>query len=220
MSITVIVPSVYLPLASAMIASIERNTVLPSQVILLDNSSLCGVSFPQVLSYKVNLLTIRNDPPLSVNASWNLGISKVAIDCNFICILNDDIILGPTFFARMLHSMKGLKRCGVYCPHTVTDIDAMHYAHPGLPYIQMRKREGWAMCARAFLLRECPPIPDDKLKTFYGDDWIWIHTVSKGWMWWKDMHNVIYHAVGATTREFDLTESKKEERAAYYRLTR
>jgi hypothetical protein len=78
----------------------------------------------------------------------------------------------------------------------------------------MKKREGWAFSFQFSLLKAIPPIPDD-LITFCGDDWFWMHTHMKGFRWYKDTGNVVYHKVGAAVKKLGVRYHLRRDKAAF-----
>ena len=205
----VIIPVVNRKLAAALLASIAANTVTPDNILIIDNS-LADKAFPADTRFPIEII----DPgkQLGVNASWNLGIREIG-DCDYLAILNDDVILGTQFFEKNIAVFRQQGDCGVACPMTVFDMAELHDNARGR-IIRMKKREGWAFSFQWQLLKEIPPIPD-KLITFCGDDWFWVHMHLRGFRWYKDTGNIIYHQVGAAVKQLGVRSHLRRDRAAF-----
>jgi len=206
----VIIPVVNRDLAAALLDSIAANTVIPDNILIIDNS-LVPQAFPVQARLPVSVIV---DPGkrLGVNASWNLGIGETG-DCDYLAILNDDVILGEHFFEKNIKIFRQYKDCGAACPDTVHDMADLHDNTHG-KIIRMKKREGWAFSFRWPLLMMIPSIPDE-LTTFCGDDWFWVHTHMEGFRWYKDTGNIIYHEVGAAVKQLGVRSHLRRDRAAF-----
>lgn len=210
----VIIPVVNRKLAVALLNSIADNTIIPDNILIIDNS-LVPEAFPVDIRLPVEIM----DPGkrLGVNASWNLGIRETR-DCDYLAILNDDVILSKHFFESNIDVFRQHADCGVACPGTVFDIADMHDNTHGR-IIRMKKREGWAFSFQWPLLKAIPPIPDD-LITFCGDDWFWTHTHMKGFHCYKDTGNIVYHKVGAAVKQLGVRCYLRRDRAAFEEIIR
>lgn len=204
----VICPSMFTEFLDEMlIPSIEKNTILPQRVIIIDNSSK---KVPW--KYKGDILNVRVAKPVKpkgVNESWWLGF-ELSGDCEFLSILNDDIILGRYFFEKVKKVFRKYEAAGVVIPETVENIHEM--PDPELPESKqmrmMRRRQGWAFTIRKELIQRMPPMPYGTIgRTFCGDDWIHFWT-SRQWkrFWAQDVGNVIYHAGGSTLKRIGITD--------------
>jgi len=208
----VIIPVVNRKLAAALLDSIAANTVIPDSILIIDNS-LAPRAFP--VDARLPVEVIAPGERLGVNASWNLGIRETG-ECDYLAILNDDIVLGRHFFEKNIHTFREYSDCGVSCPGTVFDMADLHDNIHGRT-IRMKKREGWAFSFQYSLLKTIPPIPAD-LVTFCGDDWFWKHTHLKGFLWYKDTGNIVYHKVGAAVKELGVRPHLKRDRATFRRI--
>ncbi len=210
----VIIPVVNIDLANLLMASIEKNTLKPKRVIIINNSE--SKPIPIKLSSHFPIDVYHSTTGL-VNESLNIGISMVSEDCDYVSILNDDIILGDWFFDRILKTFNKFPDCGVALPLQVFDLK--HLVQYNMEYIPVSKREGPAMTIKKSVLDHIPPIPS-ALKIFFGDDWIWVWTVyNLSKYWYKDVGNTIYHAVGSTVRtlKYNITHLRKE-RIEWYKI--
>lgn len=207
----VIIPVVNRDLAAALLDSIAANTVIPDNILIIDNSFV-PEAFPVDARLPVEVMDPGSPQRLRVNASWNLGIRETG-DCDYLAILNDDVILGKHFFERNIDVFRQHADCGVACPATVFDMADLHDNIHG-KIIRMKKREGWAFSFQWPVLKAIPPIPDD-LITFCGDDWFWVHTHPKGFRWYKDTGNVVYHKVGAAVKKLGVRYHLRRDKAAF-----
>jgi len=208
MKYKVIIPVVNRELAVMLLDSIAANTVIPDHILIIDNS-MNKTAFPIVAGLSVEIITSRGKR-LGVNASWNLGICNVG-DCDYVAILNDDVVLGKYFFEKNIHAFQTYPDCGVACPETVHRIDKIKETDGKV--ICMKKREGWAFSFRMDVLKKIPPVPN-QLTTFCGDDWFWIQTGMQGYRWYKDTGNIVYHKVGAAVRQLGARKYLNQDKAA------
>jgi GT2 family glycosyltransferase len=177
--------------ADLLLDDMEKNTVPPGRVIVIDNTG-CGY-FPTT---RLPVLYVRPPAPLGVNASWNIGAALAVGE--FVSILNDDIRINQRFFEGICGAFSSCPESGVVCPQT-TDNPMDVRPNPCADYRQllMSKREGWAFTIRRELLDRIPPIPEE-LKIFCGDDWYWHWARKLGRVWVKQNGNIIYHRPGAS----------------------
>ena len=214
----IIIPVVNIDLFNILFNNILENTILPTKIIIINNSS-DSLAVPS--RGEVEFRIITPPTPLPVNTSWNLGISHLS-KCDFVSILNDDIEIPRTFFERIANGFKKISKAGVICPCTVTDKRQINNFLLVDVYDKMKKKEGWAFTIRKEILDTIPPIHSE-LKMFFGDDWFWWHVFrgGSGCIWYKDHGTIIYHAVGTALRKLDYRErnlQKKRERTIWYAL--
>lgn len=214
----VIIPVVNIRMLNTLLSNICENTVLPSSVIIINNSTR-QITLPK--SSGISFRMIEPDIPMYVNDSWNMGISHLS-ECDFVSILNDDIEIPRTFFERIAKGFKSHSNAGAICPCTVTNrADIIDFPLTN-GYMKMKKKEGWAYTIRKDILDTIPPI-HPSLKLFYGDDWFWWHVYrgGSGCLWYKDHGTVIYHAVGVALRRLcskERSKQKKKEKKAWLDL--
>lgn len=217
MSFQIIIPAVNIEMLDTLLGNILKNTLLPSSIIIINNSSQ-PMNPPQ--SSGVKFTVINPESPLYVNESWNLGISYLT-ECEFVSILNDDIEIPATFFERIHMGFK-IPNAGAICPCTVVNKDNVNSFPIVDKYVKMNKKEGWAFSIRKDVLDKIPPIHSG-LELFFGDDWFWWHIYrgGSGCLWYKDCGTVIYHAVGTALRKMCSKErnlQKKKEKFLWYDL--
>lgn len=199
----VIVPVVSRELAKILLDSIARNTTQPEAVIIIDNSlGKKPFTYPGL-----PIDVISQGMRLGVNASWNMGADR-ARDCDYLAILNDDVALCDTFFERNTRVFEQIPGCGVVCPDTRHDLSCT-IRSPRI--VQMKKREGWAFSIRRNIMEDIPRIPK-ALKTFCGDDWIWLWTHRLGYIWCKDTGNIVTHDVGRAVSALGVRNDLEKEK--------
>lgn len=213
MNFNVIIPVVNPDLCDEVITSMEYNTILPQKVIIIDNSD--GRYIPESKKFPIYVFTSQTG---WVNESWNLGITKVDITCDYVSILNDDIYLNSWFFQRVHETFQAYKDCGVACPYTVNNMRELGKGKRKPSITRLLKREGWAFTFKKSVLDIIPPIPDYRVKLFHGDDWFWFHSKTKGFCWYQDEGNIIYHQVGASIERNGLRSLKKIERNEWRKI--
>lgn len=190
MKIELIVPIIVDYLFYGFLESVEANTVLPQRILLIDNTP--DQNF-RVKSSKVKIDKLHSKTG-KVNESWNLGVRHVSPDCDLVGIYNDDVVLNPCFFQRLTETFDWDDRCAVACPNTVPVEQSLKRGR--VNRIKMQTREGWCFTIRKRVLDLIPPIPDNELIQFHGDDFFWYHTHERGFFWGKDLGNPIWHYKG------------------------
>ena len=221
LKIAAVVPTVHYELLAELLKCIEAGTRKPDMLFIIDNSKEGVLTVPYTGAVEI----IRGQNPLTVNESWNIG-RQLASDYDVVSFLNDDILVGDMFFQNIetafskIYSLGG--DGGVVCPATTKNISvwarrSQPNTTPGV-YDKMRAREGWAFSISREALDACPLIPIASMRTFCGDDWIWHFTRKAGFDWYKDLDNLIYHAVGKTVKTEKVRQTLKAERRELNRL--
>ena len=118
LSIDVVIPVLnHSKFTESLLHDISNNSVIPNQVIIIDNGS--SDNTPLVVDQYRNSLPlnyIRNEKNLGVNASWNLGTELAEAD--LISYLNNDLIINSQFFAGVQKCFSLNLNCGMACPQT------------------------------------------------------------------------------------------------------
>lgn len=192
MKIGVIVPVINNNFLPGLLHCIQRNTVQPDSIIVIDNSKNACIVKPDNMFFR----NLRPPSPLGVNASWNLAIPMLVDNSDLISILNDDLLLEDYFFEKLARTAEKHPEASVLCPSTLRkQEDILHAFNHSLDNtFEMIKREGWAWTIRSSVAKAIPPIPDE-LKTFCGDDWYWHHCHKMNRPWLKMTNNYCYHFV-------------------------
>lgn len=214
--LNVVIPVMRWDLASLLLMQMSSNTKPPDKVLIIDNSGDKSYNMPD---YRFVLNVIRPGKNLGVNASWNLGL-ELFRHSGHLCILNDDIQIFPRFFEKVREGFELEPEAGAICPKTVTVWEAFIDNPDSINLYPMKKREGWAFTLRDSVVKEMPPIPD-RLEVFCGDDWFWKNTHYRGYKWFGDISNVLYHMVGASLKTHTSLRAKlKREKRAFSEITK
>lgn len=209
-----IIPVMNRSLACRLLKTIFSNTIRPDEVVIIDNSELKEpFPLPQCCE---SVRVLKMEKNIGVNAAWNLGVEETKA-CDFVSILNDDVLVGPSFFARNQAVFAQKSDCAVACPNTFHSEEDWSRC-PDAPRqpmpVEMRKREGWAFTFKREVLNQIPSIPSD-LRIFCGDDWYWYFTHRLGKKWYKEINNVIYHKVGASASKQEFRGLLKTEKRLF-----
>ena len=210
--ITVVVP-VYnnMKITDEFLSRVCKNTVLPTEIILIDNGSTCKY-FKLVRKYKqLNITHIRKKTNEGVNSAWNDGIRLCKTP--YLSILNDDILLNKYFFQKVIDSMSDPK-IGIVVPLTVKSKKTIEKSSD-VPVVlkKIKKREGWAFTIRKSVADQFDPIPKD-LKTYCGDDYLFYNVRGLGYKIVKMSNNFIFHYGSVTVLKVwsDKKTSRKKEK--------
>lgn len=211
MKIEIIVPIVIDKLFPVFLESVEANSILPQRIILIDNTSngFC------LNGSRIEITKLRSKTG-KVNESWNLGIKNVSSDCDLVGIYNDDIVLNSGFFQRTIEVFEWNSLCAASCPNTVDK--SVELRRGKVNRIKMKTREGWCFTIRKRVLDLMSPIPDNKIITFFGDNWFWLHTHRLGYFWGKDLGNTIWHHKGVSILETGERRRKRPDLWAWQEL--
>lgn len=201
--ITVVIPTMVESYLVRTLEQISKTLRRPSHVIVFNNSPGSFISDFNLFPFPISIENAGGGNR-GVNEPWNLAMALVS-GRSHLCFLNDDVLLNRDFFSRILQAFDKSVDAGIVCPHSCATEDGFRilskeYEGDISPrQIDMKRREGWAFTLRRQLVSDCPHIPKS-LKIFCGDDWIFRWVWKTGWKAKKDMHNVIYHMVGQTTK--------------------
>jgi len=148
--------------------SLRENTVIPNEIIILDNgtesSSKCLVEEFRDL----NILYVDNHINIGVNASWNLGL--IYTNKPYILFLNNDTLLNKFFIKKILYVMQNIPSAGICIPvreHTKPRVELINKDDDPIT-VDAIDIEGWAFTIRRSILDTIGPIPPS-FKTYMGD---------------------------------------------------
>lgn len=201
--IGVIIPVVRTDFIGGLLDCIRQNSVLPASIIIIDNSRKDDNL--RISDTGLRMQIHRPSSPLGVNPSWNYGIQRLCDTVDLISVLNDDLLLETKFFEKLIRLTSIHTEASVLCPETVARPGELQHVVPveKSACIRMYKREGWAWSAPSEVLRKVPPIPSD-LQIWFGDDWLWLHTVKRMRRpWMKMLGNKCYHYVSQTSSKIN-----------------
>lgn len=105
-NLSVIIPTMQkdLNVLNKLIAELVDDNFV-SEIIIIDNSTN-GFSYP---SGKVKVISPEQN--LYVNPAWNIGVNEAK--CNYIAILNDDLILPENYCSEVLNFIKNTENVGL-----------------------------------------------------------------------------------------------------------
>lgn len=213
--LAVVIPVAKKAYGDKLMESIAANTVRPEQIIVID------VFETGELSWNGSLPIEIHNERLLPNLAYIFGASKVRPEMEFISMLNDDIILNPFFFEKVIKMMATSETVGVVCPNTTRHMDRFlkekHSPEIGKREL-MPRREGWAYTIRKKVYDAIPPLPGE-LKVFFMDDWIFLHCsqMHKSWIW--DRSNLIHHVFGGSMQNTNLLRQISIERVIFEKIT-
>lgn len=207
--LSTIIPVISDQWLGSLLENIAANDAKPDEILIVDNSGN-RIAEPICVQFaRLPIVYIPQEQNIGVNASWNLGL-KMAKN-PLLCVLNDDIVIPPTFFSATLRAFQERPESGFIVPRTIgpalngTGVTApWHIGTPAdikacydaIIFHKLKCREGWAFTVRRELIT---PIPS-QFVTFCGDN-IWFAQVLShlGVTAVKLMNNVIYHHGGVST---------------------
>lgn len=190
--ITVVVPVYnHINITDDFFRTITKNTVLPEQIILIDNASADNY-LELVDKYKtLNINYIKNEKNEGVNSAWNYGISLAKTP--YISILNNDLLLSKYFFKMISEAMTSDSKLGIVVPTTIKNKEYVNKTPNEPPkLLNLVKREGWAFTIRKEITSNINPIPED-LKIYFGDDYLFNFTKKLNYKIMKITNNFIFH---------------------------
>jgi GT2 family glycosyltransferase len=200
MNITVVIPVIdQKKMTGELCTQMLSNTVLPTEVIIIDNGSRNDDYRIFTSKFqKLNLRIIRFEENIGVNAAWNLGITESKTE--LISVLNNDIVISRFFFQKILETFEDPKT-GIAIPVAVKDIENVHECTEERSKLQEFKSNeaGFAWTIRASVARRIKPIPS-KLFLYGGDNYMFLCNSALGFRNFKMMNNFIYHYGKITTR--------------------
>jgi glycosyltransferase involved in cell wall biosynthesis len=87
--------------------SVTHQTLYPSEILVVDGSIDTETqTFIEASSYKNLHYFLVEATNRGLTKQRNFGISKVAIDSEIVCFLDDDTILAPTYFQELLKTYR------------------------------------------------------------------------------------------------------------------
>lgn len=194
-----------------LLLDIANNTVVPLEIILIDNNSLEPI-YNLVKKYQnLNILYIRNPQNTGVNAAWNLG--RYLAKGKYITILNNDIRVSVDFFKKIIDSMEGDDRVGLCSVRISKDLNKIFEVKDPVSKKYVFEMSGSAYTLRKTISDEIGPIPKE-LFIFYGDNFILSRLSQLGYKAIVISNNDIFHYDHYTINKF--AEKKEEIFNIYY----
>jgi GT2 family glycosyltransferase len=196
MGISLGVPVICRKFLKDMLTSVQANTVLPDEVVIIDNGVSLNQSVEDICEQFSERLNIRYLPQaknLMVNPSWDLIVSESRHE--ICCIWNDDILVSDSIFEKIQITFDSLPLAGFVVPANVSGPNAVLHGDRSLPLLRrLENREGWCMALRKELLK---PIPS-QLKVFFADDWYAKNVRDAGYWMLRIQNASVYHRVGVS----------------------
>jgi len=208
--LTVVVPVFNnLKITDDFFSTILENTIIPTEIILIDNGSI-DKYYKLVRKYKhLNINYIRNETNKGVNSAWNYGIKNSKTP--FISILNNDLLLNKYFFQKILESMDDLT-VGIVSPSIIKSKSGVKKSSDSPVVLKIQKRlRGCAFTIRKEVTDKMVPIPEE-LKTYCGDDYLALNTFRLGYKNAIMTNNFVFHYGGRTVHEVYGTDKRKTPR--------
>ena len=194
--ISVIIPVIdQLNFTVDLFESISKNTILPQEIILLDNNSSEDM-FSIVNKFSnLNILYVRNYKKGKVNESWNRGISLSSND--LVAVLNNDIIVEKFFFEKIINIMSD-EKIGFYSAESDPNISCVKNQLSNISEIKEPDvRNGCAFVVRKHIVESFGNIPK-QLVTFCGDDYLYLKIRKLGYKTVSDKNNLVFHYLHQT----------------------
>ena len=156
---------------------LDTQSVLPDEVIIIEDGPADTQEIITNGNYFFKTTKIKHETNIGVNASWNEGINHSKGE--FICILNDDIMISNEFIRKTLDTFNkdALNGIVVYRKSSLEEVDN---EPEGINYFSSVRRIGWACSVRRKMMDLIMPIPTKGMKDFCGDDYIFSKCRSNG----------------------------------------
>jgi glycosyltransferase involved in cell wall biosynthesis len=216
--ITAVIPVYHNKYLPDLLRMIERNTIRPAQIIVVDNSSSCA-SCQTCSSSLLGIEYLSQPVNIGVNRSWNLGVEKATNP--LVAFLNDDIVIPKTLFEQLL-SAHSNNRAGFVAPTSAKNPEIpRHWNFVTRTVTQpLTKRLGWCFSILRDIALVADRIPPE-LFTFFGDDWYFVQSKLQGFDNLQILNCPVYHygnGVSAGKHTTKLPMSLDEERQLWQRI--
>ncbi|HRR48550.1 MAG TPA: glycosyltransferase [Bacteroidales bacterium] len=213
--ITVIIPVLNnINYTDDLFLNIKENTISPSEIVLIDNGSKDNYKDLIKKYNDLNIKYVRNETNIGVNGAWNMGIEMS--NYPLLTILNNDIIINRFFFQKIIKTMEDVS-IGLCVPNTIKNKNFVD--ENVLPKIaNLERREGWAFTIRKEIVTKIGYIPDS-LKTFCGDDYLFMASKKAGFKNVKILNSNIFHVISATLKYDQAWKDRlKQEKSIWNRI--
>lgn len=119
-----IVTCVYnqLPFTRMFIESVRKHTMIPYELIVVDNGSTDGTK--RYLQSLPDVVVVQNERNLGVSKGWNQGVQIAKAP--YICICNNDVVVSRGWMEALLREIEADNRNGMISPVENTYM----WAHP------------------------------------------------------------------------------------------
>lgn len=173
--------------------SIKANSIVPQEIILIDNGSTESSRPLQDEFRDLNILYTKNDKNIGVNKSWNLGVSYSSQP--YLLILNNDTVLNKYFIEKILSVFDNYADVGICIPvreHSLPKVNLTNRQEPP-NIIDAQYIEGWAFTIRKSLYEKLGHIPTDLFKTYMGDTFLFEGSTTLGFRNVQITNSSAYH---------------------------
>ncbi|MHC4397439.1 MAG: glycosyltransferase family 2 protein, partial [Planctomycetota bacterium] len=180
MTIGLAIPSLYPEKLLRVLRDIDKQTVKPDYILVVDNScvfeELYKHKLPE-LSYQLEIKSYGHN--IGPNAVWNLSLK---LDYDYVGFLADDLEFEPFMLQKMVFVLENHNIIGCVVP-TIIEFK---------PFPPQSKSQVWrpvlakgnagVTLMRKEVARKIPPIPGE-YRLFFGDNWIgyWVSVQQLIW---------------------------------------
>lgn len=200
MTISFVIPSMRPIMVRRVLHDLNNQTLLPTRVILVDNST----QYFSNTKYLYDLVVERPSKNLGTNPVWNMALRLEDTYCG---ILGDDYRLEPTMVEKMVYGLN-IKYDGVEAGAVVPEIIQQEKRRPiKTKNIRLEHLRGLLLgtgkgkCSAVLMKREVAnavPLIPDHYNIFFGDNWIGYHIIHKLGLAFVQLYPCfIYHIPGA-----------------------
>ena len=201
--------------------SLRENIIQPPEIIVIDNGSTDPYRDLMEKYRDLNIMYIKNETNIGVNASWNHGIFKTRRP--YVLFLNNDTYCNKYFIKKILKTMED-EKIGVCIPvREVTIIRTETENNDNDPILENSKYvEGWAFTIRREMYNKIGPIPD-LFKTYMGDTYYFECAECLGYKIVQMINNTVWHYGSLTIKEYtqnqmEMRRIHKEENNAWRKI--
>ncbi len=199
MTISFVIPSMRPIMVRRVLHDLNNQTLLPTRVILVDNST----QYFSNTKYLYDLVVERPSKNLGTNPVWNIALRLEDTYCG---ILGDDYRLEPTMVEKMVYGLN-IKYDGVEAGAVVPEIIQQEKRRPiKTKNIRLEHLRGLLLgtgkgkCSAVLMKREVAnavPLIPDHYNIFFGDNWIGHHIIHKLGLAFVQLYPCfIYHIPG------------------------
>lgn len=205
MKIAVVIPAKTKTLLDDLLDCIAFNDVKPAMINIIngiDPIQVNGKTYIwRIHAGERSPLPVQVDTiNLSTNHAWTHGIRHVGKDIDAVAIFNDDILIDRHFFAAICAAMQRHKGTGIFMATPAPSPDYVYAANeleemPPTRCFITKAMHGYCFVVRKNVLDNMPPIPPE-VRTWYGDNWIWVHNRRQGYNAAVVRGTYVYHYGG------------------------
>lgn len=171
-----------------------------AEIILIDNTTN-GFEYP---NEKVKVIVPKKNQ--YVNPAWNLGVLNSS--CDYIGLVNDDLIFPKNFFVQILGYLEKNKNIGYMGlePIDKTEENAFNdYPQERKLYFDFVEKRSLSFGSAMFFRKENYYKIPEKLKVFCGDDFLFYKALENGYKNVKICNSGVLHlhALTSSLKSFD-----------------